>query len=436
MRIKPDLRAEKVPIECICTDERLQLRTEPLDDEMIESLAIAYRTSAFVPPVECIADTASGKAVKFWLYDGHNRLIGMKKAGIKSVPILCSPGTFEDAFILALGANYKNSRRRTGDDKKKAVLAALRDPRVGCWSNRHVSELCVVAPSTVDVYYREVVEPIRVLHPDWSLNNPHIQPVWDEIIRKGGLPRLSVNNDGSVRVQNVLKAGPKSEGDGSVLPPEPASGKMTRAQILKFFFENYEDFREVLDEITDEDDLKVYWSEVGEKFGLTGKQAKEIFEEANGGNAHDDPGEERAPRPDKERTIETPPPPPLPSKLKDLPGLVQQLLQAYDLMGESVRLANKMRDAGAVGWEYLATMATSWRSMLMASSPWAICPYCKGHGEDDKHQACERCSAQGWLSNAMRTKIDPGVIPIPVSRYLDEDTGETWERRNRVAPRE
>lgn len=125
-----------LPIDGLLLQPRLQMRAA-LDTETIEEYAAAMKTGEPFPPVRVV------EADDGWLVcDGFHRVSAARAAGVTSLPCNVTPGTFDDALLLALAANATNGLRRSNADKRRAVTVALeRWPEK---SDRVIAQLCGV----------------------------------------------------------------------------------------------------------------------------------------------------------------------------------------------------------------------------------------------------------------------------------------------------
>ena len=58
-------------------------------------------------------------------------------------------GSRRDAILYSLSANANHGLRRSNDDKRKAVVFALRDPELRQLSQRKIAKLCGVTQAMV-----------------------------------------------------------------------------------------------------------------------------------------------------------------------------------------------------------------------------------------------------------------------------------------------
>ncbi len=100
-----------VRIDAIRIDGETQMR-ERNDDGTVEEYAEAYRNATAMPPLEVVFDGED-----YWVWDGFHRHHAALRAGLAELPV--------NARWLACGANRTHGLKRTNEDKRRAVRAAL-----------------------------------------------------------------------------------------------------------------------------------------------------------------------------------------------------------------------------------------------------------------------------------------------------------------------
>ena len=80
-----------------------------------------------------------------WLADGFHRLAAAHRAQIHHIQALVHQGSQRDAVAHSLGANATHGKRRTNQDKRRAVARALEDAQWGAHSDREVARMCRVS---------------------------------------------------------------------------------------------------------------------------------------------------------------------------------------------------------------------------------------------------------------------------------------------------
>lgn len=130
-----------LPTENLMLQARLQMR-EALHTDTIAEYADAMRSGADFPPVRVI------EAEEGWLVcDGFHRVLAAREASIPSLLCHVTPGTADDALLIALVANCTNGLRRSNADKRRAVMAALE--RWPDKTDRAIAGLCGVTHHVV-----------------------------------------------------------------------------------------------------------------------------------------------------------------------------------------------------------------------------------------------------------------------------------------------
>lgn len=123
----------------IRTDGGTQPR-EKLDQELIEEYAEAISGGAVFPPIEVFYDGEN-----YWLVDGFHRLHAHELAGKRSIRAVVKQGDQRAAILYSLGVNAEHGKRRTNQDKRRAVTVMLSDPEWGKWSAREIARQCRVS---------------------------------------------------------------------------------------------------------------------------------------------------------------------------------------------------------------------------------------------------------------------------------------------------
>jgi hypothetical protein len=128
-------------LDCIRTDGGTQPRAEMRQD-VVEDYADLLRNGKQLPPLSVVHDGTS-----YWLWDGFHRYAAAREARLANLPAEVTRGTVEEARWLALSANRTHGLRRSNEDKRRAVEAALRlRPEL---SDRAIAEHCGVSQPLV-----------------------------------------------------------------------------------------------------------------------------------------------------------------------------------------------------------------------------------------------------------------------------------------------
>ena len=134
------MNTTKLPLtQILCDDDDLQPRCET-DWGTVRDYAEAMREGAKFPPVIVISD-----GTRYWLADGFHRVHATRKAGLSEIEADVREGDRRDAVLFAMGANASHGKRRTNEDKRRAVRLLLNDPEWSQWSDREIARVCVVS---------------------------------------------------------------------------------------------------------------------------------------------------------------------------------------------------------------------------------------------------------------------------------------------------
>ncbi len=131
-------------------DMRRDGGTQPRDgisEAHVQDLIVALEQGDTLPPVEVMFDGES-----YWLYDGYHRTEAASRLGRFTVMAEIRQGTREDAQWASYGVNRAHGLKRTNEDKKRAVMAALKHPNAASQSNVQIARHVGVDESTVRVY--------------------------------------------------------------------------------------------------------------------------------------------------------------------------------------------------------------------------------------------------------------------------------------------
>lgn len=96
-----------------------------------------------LPPMEAVID-ADGVC---WLWDGFHRLDAYRRRGASAAPVSVRNGTLNDARWLACAANASHGLPRSNEDKRAAVVLALKTRPDA--SDRAIADHVGVSPTTV-----------------------------------------------------------------------------------------------------------------------------------------------------------------------------------------------------------------------------------------------------------------------------------------------
>jgi ParB-like chromosome segregation protein Spo0J len=111
------------PIQSLTSDSDLQIRAK-INKETISLYAEQMTTEDEMkkfPPVEVYYD-----GTNYWLADGHHRRAAAEKAGHSKVWAVVKNGTRDDALWGAILGNGKQGFGLTQEDRKRAILLAIK----------------------------------------------------------------------------------------------------------------------------------------------------------------------------------------------------------------------------------------------------------------------------------------------------------------------
>lgn len=140
-----------IPIDKIRTDGGTQFRVK-LNEATVNEYAEAMKEGAVFPDVIVFGDGGS----VYWMADGFHRLAAATQAGTKEIAADVWAGTQRDAVLYSLSANSVHGLRRSNDDKRKAVMFAIRDPELRKQSQHQIAKLCGVTQAMVSKAWNEV----------------------------------------------------------------------------------------------------------------------------------------------------------------------------------------------------------------------------------------------------------------------------------------
>jgi hypothetical protein len=131
-------------VDQIAIDPDLQMRESGLDAGIVAEYAEALNDGATFPPITAFFD-----GEQYWLADGFHRVGAVKKLGLETINADVRQGSRRDAMLYAVGVNAIHGLRRSAADKRRAIVAMLRDPQWARWSDREIGKRCAVDHKTV-----------------------------------------------------------------------------------------------------------------------------------------------------------------------------------------------------------------------------------------------------------------------------------------------
>ncbi|MCO5129292.1 MAG: ParB/RepB/Spo0J family partition protein [Xanthobacteraceae bacterium] len=135
---------EQISLDLIRADADLQMRDGGVDVGTVAEYAEAMADGAIFPAVTVYFDGSV-----YWLADGFHRVEAARKANLTEIAADVRQGGRRDAMLAAVGVNASHGLRRTNADKRRAVMALLRDPDWTRWSNSKIAKQCLVDDKTV-----------------------------------------------------------------------------------------------------------------------------------------------------------------------------------------------------------------------------------------------------------------------------------------------
>lgn len=111
---------------------------------VVDEYAEAMGQGVTLPPVDVYYDGND-----YWLVDGFHRIAAARNIGRANISANVTQGTLQDAQWASYGVNATHGLRRTNEDKRRAVEAALRHPNAASKSTRDIAAHCGVSKSFV-----------------------------------------------------------------------------------------------------------------------------------------------------------------------------------------------------------------------------------------------------------------------------------------------
>ncbi len=115
-----------------------------LDPALISEYAEAMQGGAEFPPVVVFHD-----GTDHWLADGFHRLQAVKQNGKTKLDADIRQGSQRDAILFSVGTNVSHGKRRTNDDKRRAVMKLLNDEKWAQWPQVKIAKACCVSAEYV-----------------------------------------------------------------------------------------------------------------------------------------------------------------------------------------------------------------------------------------------------------------------------------------------
>lgn len=145
-----------IKLDVIRTDGGTQPRAA-IEFEAVDDYTDAMANGEKFPPVVIFYDGAA-----YWLADGFHRVKAARQAGYREISCQLHQGTLEDAQWYSFGANKTNGLRRTNEDKRRAVKAALMHPKSQNVSDREIARHVGVHPDTVCEWRKQLLPTVGI----------------------------------------------------------------------------------------------------------------------------------------------------------------------------------------------------------------------------------------------------------------------------------
>lgn len=184
-------------------DPALQCREE-VDRETAEEYGRLMAEGVTFPAVQ-LYDVNGG----LYLVDGWHRLLGAELAQLDDIEATITIGTRREALAAALKANADHGLPRSNADKRRAILAALRDEEWCRLSNRELAKLCGVSHTAVNNERKRFNLPagLRLTEEHQADVTGELPPHWEELARVKPWTRETLVKLRAARVwKDVLKA--------------------------------------------------------------------------------------------------------------------------------------------------------------------------------------------------------------------------------------
>jgi len=178
------METKKVSISDIVCDQQIMPR-DHIDRNYVDDLFEDLESGAAFPPVDLFND---GKY--YYAADGYHRIEAFKKIGRDEIEAVIHNGDKRAAMTFASGANACHGKRRTNEDKRKAVKNLLMDLEWRKESDGTIAEHCKVSQPFVLKVRRELE----------STNNNYKSPT-----------RRKTKKGGTMETKNIGKGGANSK---------------------------------------------------------------------------------------------------------------------------------------------------------------------------------------------------------------------------------
>jgi hypothetical protein len=136
--LRPPVRTERekptrLALDYITIDDRLQSRK--LNPGVVKDYVGVLRRGDELPPVVVVRDDHD----VYRLVDGHHRFAAHEKLGLEVIAVAIVDGTLDVALWMSWAANRGHGLRRTRQNMRRAILAAVLHPRWSLESDREIA---------------------------------------------------------------------------------------------------------------------------------------------------------------------------------------------------------------------------------------------------------------------------------------------------------
>jgi hypothetical protein len=152
MKGKLKMNVTSLKLEEITLNAEVQPRIT-IDDYHVDEYTEEMLGGAVFPPGVVFFD-----GTIFWLADGFHRYKAHLKAGKTEMMVEIRKGGKREAMLHSVGANAAHGKRRTNDDKRKAVETLFKDEEWSGWSDHEIAKACRVSQPFVSGIRKTLVD--------------------------------------------------------------------------------------------------------------------------------------------------------------------------------------------------------------------------------------------------------------------------------------
>lgn len=132
---------------------RKEVQVRNIRHEAVDDYAAEMKAGAVFPPPD-VFPTAS----RYYPAKGIHRVLAAKKAELEEMTVRVHEGGHREAILMAVGANAENGIRRTNADKRRAVVALLKDDEWKGWTDGAIAQQCKVSQTFASKVRREMAQ--------------------------------------------------------------------------------------------------------------------------------------------------------------------------------------------------------------------------------------------------------------------------------------